>query len=140
MKHYININEVNFCYPIPKFPYYHAKIKVTNNSSKDCYIDKILMNNTGTRDFLIFLNNKLIYEPIIKANSFSWIIARIDWENNDQILIKIKLKSIDNKIETCTIKENYTPNYGGFWNKNWKYYFSVVVTERDGLTRNNGNK
>lgn len=137
MANKIFMGEINCCHPVSKFPYYHAKVKVVNNSNKDFFIDKLSANNIGVRDYLIFSGDDFIFEPVVKAQASSWLIVRADWETNDEISIKMEVVSRDSKERINLSRGARTPDYGGYWDKNWKYYFSIVLTERDGLQRVN---
>ncbi|MGM0365533.1 MAG: hypothetical protein ACQEP5_03245 [Actinomycetota bacterium] len=134
MSNHLKIEEAICSHPVAKYPYFHVKIKIRNESNSDFYIDKLKINGRGTRDFLIFTNQNFIYEPRIGSNAVSWVIARGDWENNDQFKVEMELISEDKKVEAVSY-EGRTPGDGGYWNKNWKYYLSVILTERDGIER-----
>ncbi len=120
----ILIEEINCCHPTAKFPYYHAKVKITNGNPKDYFINKIIANGRGVRDYLIFLGDQYIDDIILKERSTSWLVVRVDWEVNDEVIMKIELVSYDGKENITLSKEARTPQYGGYYDKNWKYYFS----------------
>ncbi len=129
------INEIICCHPVPKFPYYHAKIRITNSTDSVYYINKLIANKTGVRDYTIFIDGNFIFEPLIKAKSTAWIYARVDWENREEVRIEFELVE-EHEKETMNVAHSVTaPGYGGYWNKEWKYYFSVVATERFGIDR-----
>lgn len=133
----IIIEDLICSHPVPKFPYYHAKIMVRNNTNSKYYINKLIVNKKGSRDFVIFSEENFIFEPVILPKAVSWIYARADWENKQDINVEINLIG-ENKKEDLLIKHSVTaPDYGGYWNKEWKYYFSVIATERFGIERKN---
>ncbi|GAI59748.1 unnamed protein product, partial [marine sediment metagenome] len=137
MSNHLKIEEAICSHPVAKFPYYHVKIKIRNDSSSDYFIDKLKINNRGTRNYLIFNAESFVYEPRVDANSVSWIIARGDWAVNDGFAVNMELISEDAKEKETLAYNGRTPGCGGYWNKDWKYYFSVILTERDGIERKN---
>ncbi len=136
MSHHLKIEEALCSQPVAKFPYYHAKIKVRNESSDDFYIDKLKVNGKGSRDYLIFNEGNFVYEPRVDADSVTWIISRADWKAGDQILVEMELISEAKEVEALNYNGS-TPLEGGYWDDDWKYYFSVTLTERDGIDRIN---
>ena len=124
-------------HPVPRFPYYHVKIKIRNNTDSKYYINRLIANRKGSRDFEIFTDENFIFEPIILPKAVSWIYARTDWENKQDVSVEMNLIE-ENKKEDIVLTHSVTaPPYGGFWNKEWKYYFSIVATDRFGIERKN---
>lgn len=133
----IIIEDLICSHPVPKFPYYHTKIRIRNNTNSLYYINKLIANKKGLRDFIIFSEENFIFEPVIKAKSVSWIFARTNWENNKEIDVEMNLVE-ENKKDNIFINRSVSaPDYGGYWNKEWKYYFSIVTTDRFGIERIN---
>lgn len=129
------LREIECCHPVPKYPYYHAKVKVVNNSNAKFYIEKLSANNRGVRDYLIFTGENFVFEPVLKPKATSTIVVRADWKVDDEIVVKIEAVSEDNKERVNPRGSSRTPYYGGYWDEHWKYYFSIVLTERDGIER-----
>ena len=133
----IVISDIVCSHPVPKFPYYHAKIRVKNNTNSIYYVNKLIANKEGVRDYLIFNNEDFIFEPMIKPQSTSFIFARVDWENNDEVYTELELVEEHENDRAEITYSATTPRHGGYWDKEWKYYFSVVATERFGTPRIN---
>jgi len=131
------ISEIICSHPVPKFPYYHAKIKITNRTDSVYYVNKLIANRVGVRDYSIFNNGDFVFEPIIKPMSVTFIMARADWSNNDTAHIEMELIEESSKDVVSLSKQAAAPGYGGYWNKDWKYYFSVVANDRHGVERVN---
>lgn len=133
----VEIKEIMCSHPVPKFPYYHAKIKLQNNSGNTYYINKLIANREGVRDYLIYANEDFVFEPMIKPGKTTYIYARVDWENNDEVNIEFELvEEIEKSVDHLSLSVS-TPSYGGYWNKDWEHYFSIVATERFGIERVN---
>ena len=75
---------------------------------------------------IIFSEENFIFEPVILPKTVSWIYARADWENKQGINAEINLIE-ENKKDNIFINRSVSaPDYGGYWNKEWKYYFDRI--------------
>jgi hypothetical protein len=137
MKPNVDIEEISCSYPKAKFPYYHVDIRLNNDSDNDYYINKLWINGSGCRDYVIFRGKDFVYNPYIKGRNVTDIIARADWENDSEVRAELELISADGNTRFNVSHRCRAPPYGGYWNKNWKYYFSIVVEEEDNLSRVN---
>jgi len=131
------VKEIICRHPVPKYPHYHAKIEVRNDTNDTYYIDKLIANKEGVRDYVIYCGGDFIFEPILKPNATSYIYARVDWEVNSKVDIEFDLVEEVSESNTQISLSASTPSYGGYWNKDWNYYFSVIATDRYGLERVN---
>jgi len=133
----VKIEWVNCRFPLSRFPYYHAEVRIRNGENQNYYINKVLINGKGCRDFVIFKGTQYIHDPIISSETALNLVGRADWENSDQIRVAMELVSADGKSRFEISYDGRTPTYGGYWNKNWKYYSSLVIREEFGLDRFN---
>ena len=131
------IREISCRHPIPKFPYYHAKITICNESQSTYYVDKLIANRDGVRDYVIYCGADFVFEPVVKPNATTTIYARVDWGVNDEVSIEMELVEESSKQSAKISGSARTPGYGGYWNKDWDSYFSIIATERFGYERIN---
>ncbi len=137
-------------HPIPSIPYYHFKIEAINNTEIPFYIKKIVVNGKEVTHYEIrevsweSEDNEVFHynwAPFAANYSKDFVykhfnlIARVNWENGKKYNVKIIYTFKDNP-EIKIIEQNIVaPANGGYWNSEWKYYKSVVVSEDFGLER-----
>jgi len=133
----VKIEEIQCSYPKPEYPYYHVNVRLNKNSEEEYYINKLWVNGDGCRDYMVFKDKSLVYEPKVKTDGRTDIVARGDWKNDSEVSVKLELVSQDGDEKFVVAGDSKAPSYGGYWNEDWKHYFSMVVSEKDGLSRSN---
>ena len=138
--------------PCPSIPFYHFIIQLNNKVRAPFKIKKITVNDKEINHYEIrdaswnSGKDKVFHYnwPPFAANyakDFIYkqpiLIARLDWMNGQKYKIEIKYSFKDSR-EIKTVKQEITaPDTGGYWNSQWKYYKSIVVSEDFGLERKN---
>lgn len=149
----LNFEKAEIGHPIPSIPYYYFKMQINNNGVKIPFrIRKILVNGKKITDYEIRNaawgkdNNKVFpynWPPFSANYSKDFIytqpilIARLDWQNGQKYKIEIKYSFNDSQKIKTVRQEIVAPDKGGYWNTQWKYYKSIVVSEDFGLERKN---
>ncbi len=148
----LHFSEAKIEKPTPSVPYYHFKIEIKNETGTPFYIKKILVNNQKVVDYEI---REISWgTDTDKVFNYNWapfaanyskdfvhkhsnLLARLDWKNGKSYEIEISyIFKDDRKIKTIK-RKIIAPNHGGYWNSDWKYYKSIVVSEDFGLERKN---
>ena len=123
---------IAYSFPTPKHPCYHLKLAV--HTDNDYTVQRVLVNGKRTRDFWVFNDGNFSSQKTILGKARSEIVVRVEWENNSTNRIELNLRAEDGK--EVTLAESFpAPAEGGYWDKNWKYYASVTLTETAGVAR-----
>lgn len=131
----MKLNVTACSFPTREYPYYYVKVEFPN-LNKDFKVERVEGNNLWIRDYSVYNYDVQNYNNILHANANSTMVARFDWENGSSNFISVALKADDGEeIVLCT--DFTAPDEGGYWNKQWKYYASVVLTEDKGVARDN---
>lgn len=138
--------------PVPAIPYYHFRGKINLPEKTSLEIKSIKANGNPVYSYQIRdiqegidLREPYSYSwPLFASDKISkfkfknpWIVGRLDWENNKTYSIEIELVSENSDKAEIISKEVQAPQSGGYWNSQWKFYKSIVVTEDYGLDRVN---
>lgn len=131
------IENVTFNYPIPDHPFYHIKLFLNPKEKKPFRIKAIFVNNTEIRDFKVYNNTIYSRDNLITDTLPCFAIVRCDWVSAESYAVSI-LGSWQGseQIEALSVSTN-APQSGGYWNTDWKYYASLVISENHGLDRSN---
>lgn len=129
------IGSCNFGFPNTKLPFYHLDV-LLKSVEQDFEITEIIVNGNTIRDFFVYQDNKECYDNIICKSRPARVIARVDWENEKSYTVEIQGHPTRSEGEvdlgSLTCK---APHHGGYWDKKWKYYASVVLSENVGIPR-----
>lgn len=139
----MNLKKIKFSPPTPKNPFYSLLLSVEGTLSTNNVVKKLRVNGVRTRDITI-INDGIETAPglyitapsiLFKDAKEHQILVRVDWEKGGTYQIEIDLEDENNNpIETITQTFTATEDYG-YWNKNWKYYASHVLSENKGYDR-----
>jgi len=136
--------------PTPAIPFYHFRARIVLDRKRPCEISRLSVNGESILSYElreasegIDLSRPFEYSsPLFAAEknkeflfAQAWLIGRLDWENSKiyavELLISLNKDQERQKIE----KTVQAPLSGGYWNRAWKSYKSLVITENDGLPR-----
>jgi len=130
----VSLKEVFFSFPTPEHPFYHVKAFMDLEISKLYRIERILVNNVETRDFFVYNDGKLALDNATRAGAKVAVVVKVDWENGSTN--QLRMEGVNEDEGKVTVEKRSTaPARGGYWNKAWRYYASVVLTETHGLPR-----
>jgi len=130
----VSLKEIVFSSPISEHPFYHVKAFIDLETSRLWRIERVFVNNVETRDFFIYNDGKLALDNIVRSDAKAAAVVKADWENGSTNQLKMEgtTESGGNlAIEKC----DAAPTQGGYWNKDWRYYASFVLTETRGTPR-----
>jgi hypothetical protein len=86
------------------------------------------------RDFWVYNDGLLDRRNIVYPGQAETIVLRLDWTNGSSHHVEIDLE--DGTGNTVSLShESRAPDWGGYWNPDWKYYGSTVLQENAGLAR-----
>jgi hypothetical protein len=128
------VESCQFGYPTPRFPFYHIKAMVRPESSH-LNVHQFRVDGEETRDFQVFRGNRERFDRVVEQGVRSVIVARVDWENGRSYALEISGKSTDGQDRTLVHRTGKAPSYGGYWDRDWKYYAGVVLAEKTGVPR-----
>lgn len=146
----LHFHQAEIVKPSPSIPYYHFKVKIDNENKNAFEIKKIVANGNEVHHFEI--REQSWSKSNDKAFPFSWpvfaedkdfvfknpcLVGRLNWENGKKYNLEITYSIKDSKDEKRIKQEIIAPKKGGYWNTNWKYYKSIVVSEDYGKDRKN---
>jgi len=146
----MDITDLVIAPPCPAIPFYHVRGRLVPSSRNQIEIIEITANGRRLYSHEIrSLEESLRLDkpsrftwPLFAESRISefvfrnpWIIARLDWANGQKYDISFELAVGPSKDRQIITKSVVAPAIGGYWNKAWKYYKSVVVSEEFGLDR-----
>jgi len=130
----VSLKEVLFSFPTLEHPFYHVKAFIDLEASKLYTIERVFVNSVETRDFFVYNNEKLALGNAAKADAKAAIVVKADWENGS--MNQLRMEGVVEDGGKVTVEESsIAPAQGGYWNKAWRYYTSVVLTESRGMPR-----
>jgi hypothetical protein len=100
-------------------------------------VNKVWVNDTIARDFLVFQNGEDAYDRIIDGNLPFELKTRHNWMGDADYKFRIELMNTEteNLLELeSTVK---SPPMKGYWNQDWKNYLTLSVAEENGYGRTN---
>ena len=123
-------------FPEAANPYYSVRLEVAG-AECDLPVNRIECDGKWTRDFTVLNDGRLSPKAMVNADAaVSQMVIRLDWCQGSSHTVKVIFDLPDGT--TCEDTVSFTaPMEGGYWNKDWKYYASVVVTENKGVDRVN---
>jgi hypothetical protein len=129
------IEVCEFRYPTVEFPYYHVVIIVRLDGTS-MRVERITVNGSESRDFRVFNGDTESFDRVIDGGVRSTITVRVDWKNEASYGLQIHCRSPSHGGEVILKQASLrTPSYGGYWNRDWKYYVGVVLSETAGIAR-----
>ncbi len=128
------LRTTRYGFPNPEHPYYHVKLELETPLDSALTLKQVRGNGSRIRDFWMYndgvSDRKNIWNPAQRCE----IVVRLDWTNDSSNKIELDLE--DSKGKFVTLESSSTaPKQGGYWDVNWKYYGSTVLTEEYGLHR-----
>ncbi|MBN1351974.1 hypothetical protein JXJ21_21410 [candidate division KSB1 bacterium] len=129
--------KISFELPSSEYPFYHAEIIFSADSTTDLLVQNLFINDREERDFIIYNNGVESYKNEILSSSNVVIITRCDWQSDETI--QFKIEGQDSREKPASFKfEHRTPSdRAGYWNPDWQHYYSFVVDETRGIDRVN---
>lgn len=115
-------------FPTPAFPYYGALMRVTG-LERESSIERIEVNGVWTRDYAVDNDGKRSGSFRLDAQAESTALyVRTDWVAGSAYEITVSFNSGANEsVERVTCVHTASGD-GGYWDKSFKYYGAVVVT------------
>jgi len=127
--------EVVFCFPTTDHPFYHLKVAFALGGEIRYQIKKTTVNGQRVRDFFAYNNFILEKDNIVWSGGLNEVVARWDWKAGEEAAVELTGEGAEAK-DLWTLKARaQAPQYGGYWNSNWKHYASIVCTETAGFDR-----
>jgi len=130
----VSLKEVLFSFPTPEHPFYHVKAFIDLETSKLWRIERVFVNDVETRDFFVYNDGKLSLDNVAEAGAKAEAVVKADWENGSTNQFRME-GVIEEEGKLALEKRSTAPPQGGYWNKAWKYYTSVMLTETRGFPR-----
>jgi hypothetical protein len=122
-----------FGFPTPRHPFYHIILKLDQMIDEDHAIKGVQVDGKPTRDLWVYNDKTPSPTNQWLADKIGELIIRVDWENNSTYSVEIE---IDKDGQTTTLScESQAPQWGGYWNNQWKYYSAHILTETGSMER-----
>ena len=128
--------EMSFGYPSPSFAHYFLSYTFSHDLFDAFTVDKIAINDVEVRDFQISDDGESAYDLKLTGKNDMRVTARCNWEPDNEYHLKID-GTTENKTPVVLKATGHSGNSAGYWNKDWPYYASVVITENAGVRRVN---
>ena len=130
----MKLKQIKFSAPTPAEPYYHAVVMVLDITG-DTIVRGLLCNDIRNLDFTVYNDDMPALPAVFRKNTDNHTLnIRLNWRKEDIFLIELELLDENGQnITLHTLLEAKEEN--GYWNKNWKYYASHVLTETSGYNR-----
>lgn len=130
----LNLTAKKFGFPNGHHPFYHLILKVAEHLSEDHTIKSVKINGVATRDYWVYNDSVPSVYHNLHAGKNVEIVLRIDWENDSAYSVEIEIENSLGKTILLQC-EGRAPHWGGYWNKEWKYYSAHILTENHGIER-----
>jgi hypothetical protein len=125
---------MGFGYPSSNYPYYHLKYTFPKDEFGAFKVETVMVNGEEVRDFDMTDDGESRWDKKITGNSDLAMTVRCVWEKGESY--NLTVKGIDEGGKTVVLQASGMAESGwGYWNKNWKYYATVVLEEEDGIKR-----
>lgn len=129
-KQSLEIVGATFGFPTAARPFYHVALSVKSDAQQEVRVAKASVNGATTRDIWVY-NAGVPSVHAIATGGTSEVVVRADWENGQSCDVVLTLGDDAGEASfTAT-----APEWGGYWNSDWKRYSASVVTESKGLAR-----
>ena len=123
-----------FGFPSPEYPFYHLRVVLDPSRASDLRISEARFDGRPIRDFWVYNDGTPSPTNEVRASTHSTVVVRVDWTNNGRH--RLELEFLDESGERCAAAcEAQAPEWGGYWNADWKSYSATVVTEPYGIAR-----
>jgi hypothetical protein len=131
-------NAQEFGYPYEGEGWYFIKAFHTNTSrtrGQNWKIERVIVNGSRARDFLVYQNGKEAFGEEIDGNFPFELKVRHNWMGNQEYRIQIDLLDAQSG-ESLPVELNVkSPPLKGYWDPDWKNYFTLAVAEENGFRR-----
>lgn len=123
-------------FPTPSFPYYGARLTVSG-VQEDLTIERIEVNGDRMRDYYVFNDGEHNRKGILRSWSESIVLCvRTEWTPAMRCNISVVFKNEAGETENIACVFT-APKEGGYWNRDYGYYASVILTNSTGYDRVN---
>ena len=127
-----------FGYPYEGEAWYFIKIihtKTSETRNHTWKIERVAVNGNRVRDFVLYQNNREVFENSIDGNFPFELKARYDWTGETEYTFRISLLNTETE-EPLSVEINVkSPPMRGYWNPEWKRYLTLSVGEENGFKR-----
>lgn len=130
----LNLQVVGYGFPNPQHPCYHLRLRLETSASADLAVSQVRADGKRTRDFWVYTNGHFDGKNIFRPGQQNELYVRLDWENGSAHQVEVDLETGAQKKVTLS-SESTAPGWGGYWDRNWKYYGANVLQETAGLAR-----
>jgi hypothetical protein len=136
----LTIQAAEFGYPVDGESWYHIKARFDNTASLGPGVWSVLsvtVNGQRARDFVLAQKGKETTAPDVDGAAPFDLKIRWSWQARQSYEIAVQFKNAkSNKTATLTAKDK-APAGKGYWDRGWKNYLSLVVSEDNGIWRTN---
>jgi hypothetical protein len=125
---------LRFGLPSPDFPYYHLTHTFEKEKFGPFRITEVQINGEEVRDFQITDDGESAWDNKVTGETTLVVTARCDWVQDQEYTLEVT--GVDDQgIHTILTARGRVDGGLGYWNRDWKYYATVVLDETAGLRR-----
>ena len=128
---------VTCAHPTAKHPFYHLRIQITLKVASQFTIKDVSVNGENIRDFFLYSSGRLHKSRTLSKGGSNVLVVRYGWLASESLKVAVAGSGKDGKTDAVIAASSRAPGQGGYWNKDWPYYLSIVCTETAGISRNN---
>ncbi len=129
-----------FGYPSEGEGWYFIKIistEIADTHHQAWKVNRVTVNDTRTRDFLVFQNGEEVFDRIIDGNLPFELKTRYNWLGDTDYVFRIDLSNTETGNPLQIELAVKSPPLKGYWNQEWKNYLALSVAEEHGYRRTN---
>ena len=131
-----SLQATKYGFPLPGRPFYHIGLRLEPSPETELTVKLVKVNGRRVRDFVVENDGRVKRKHVWTPGGEATIIVRADWANGSSNRVEVICE--DSAATSITLtSESTAPDYGGYWDPRWKYYASTVLTESQGLAREN---
>ncbi len=100
-----------------------------------CRIARVEVNKARCRDFVLFQDGKESNSGEIRMDRSFEVKARFGWLPKTACAVNLVLEDVKSGAKTPLSWSGTSPAGKGYWDPAWKNYFSLVLSEENGIER-----
>ena len=130
----------DFGYPVDGEPWYHIKARFDNTATLGPGVWSVVavtVNGQRVRDFALNQKGKETTAPEVDGASPFELKVRWSWQARQSYEIAVQLQNAKLKKSATLTAKDKAPTGKGYWDRGWKNYLSLVVSEDNGIGRVN---
>jgi len=127
-------SQMSFGYPSADFHFYYLSYTFSKDKFPAFKVETVYVNGNEVRDYEMTDDGENRYDNKVTGNYDLNMKVMCNWQKGNYYKLKVEGTDEDNNPVSLEAK-GYAEGGFGYWNKDWRYYATVLVKERAGIKR-----